>query len=177
MEPARVLVADPPWKFGDALPGPGRGAAKHYPCMTLAELQRFELPPLAEDCALFMWRVAAMQLDALQLAEAWGFRPHSELVWRKLTRWGKPWFGMGRIVRGSHETCLIAVRGRPLVKSRAVRSLFDAPAGVHSQKPTEFYEIVERLYDGPYTELFARRHRAGWQCLGNQLPANDNAQR
>jgi len=179
LEPARVLVADPPWKFGDALPGAGRGAAKHYPCMPLSELVHFPLPPLDRDCVLLLWRVSAMRMDALLLASAWGFKPHSELVWRKLTRNGNPWFGMGRIVRGAHESCLIAVRGRPLVRSHSVRSVFDAPVGAHSAKPDAFYELVERLYAGPYTELFARRQRAGWQCLGNQLdtaPANDNGQ-
>lgn len=169
MTPARVLVADPPWRFGDKLPGAGRGAVKHYPCMALPELVTFELPPLTDDCVLFLWRVSAMQMEALVLASAWGFKPHSELVWRKLTRHGRPWFGMGRIVRGAHETCLIAVRGRPVVKSRSVRSMFEAEVGRHSAKPEAFYSTVERLYDGPYTELFARAHRPGWQCLGNEL--------
>ena len=44
---------------------------------------------------------------------------------------------------------------------------------VHSQKPDEFYEIIERLYDGPYLELFARRPRAGWTSFGND-PALSN---
>jgi N6-adenosine-specific RNA methylase IME4 len=50
-----VLEADPPWKFGDNLPGKGRGAAKHYPCMTIDELRGFPLPPLADDAVLLLW--------------------------------------------------------------------------------------------------------------------------
>ena len=57
--PAGVLVADPPWRFNDKLPGKGRGAAKHYGCMGLDALANFELPPLQNDCYLLMWRVAA----------------------------------------------------------------------------------------------------------------------
>lgn len=165
-----VLEADPPWRFGDSLPGKGRGAAKHYRCLELSELLRFPLPPLADDAALFLWRVAAMQDEALQVVRAWGFKPKTEIVWQKMTRTGKKHFGMGRIVRASHEVCLVATRGRPVVMDRSVRSTFSAPVGRHSEKPAEFYDIVERLYDGPYVRLFARSQRPGWVSMGNEVP-------
>ena len=76
---------------------------------------------------------------------------------------------MGRTVRGSHETCLIAVRGKPPVLSKSIRSIFDAPVGKHSEKPEAFYEIVEQLSPGPYLELYARRQREGWTCLGDEV--------
>lgn len=166
-EPFRVLCADPPWRFGDALGR--RGAEANYPTLSIEEIHRFPLPPLADDAVLFLWRVAAMQLEALTVIRAWGFTAKSEIVWRKLTKNGKPHFGMGRYVRATHETCIIAVRGKPQLKSRSIRSMFEAPIGQHSEKPESFYTgIVEQLYDGPYVELFARRQRAGWTCLGNQ---------
>jgi N6-adenosine-specific RNA methylase IME4 len=166
----RVLLADPPWKFGDTLPGPGRGAGKHYACLSVAELCAFPLPPLADDCALLLWRVASMQQEALDVMRAWGFVLKTEIVWLKRTRTGKRCFGMGRTVRVEHETCLVGTRGRPPVRSHSVRSTFEAEASrTHSQKPAEFYGIVERLYDGPYVELFARRTRAGWTSLGNEF--------
>lgn len=170
---ARVLLADPPWKFGDALPGKGRGAAKHYACMTAAELARMPLPPIADDCLLMLWRVAAMQTEALAVMEAWGFELKSELVWRKLTKTGKHWFGMGRYVRAAHETCLLGVRGRVRVADRAVRSVFDAPVLEHSRKPDAIYGIAERLVPGgPYVELFARHAYPGWFQYGNELPTH-----
>ena len=81
------------------------------------------------------------------------------------------WFGMGRITRASHEVCLVATRGRPEVLDRSVRSLFSAvvPDRRHSAKPPEFYAIVERLFAGPYCELFAREVRPGWTQYGHQL--------
>lgn len=176
-EPARVLRVDPPWKFGDALPGATRGASKQYPCMTVWELSRFPLPPVADDCLLLFWRVAAMQREALEVVDAWGFTVKSEIVWRKLTQTGKPHFGMGRYVRAAHETCLVATRGRVKVGDRSVRSVFEAQVPiengkrVHSRKPDAIYEIAERLVPGgPYVELFSRRRREGWQCYGNELP-------
>lgn len=169
-ERARVLVADPPWLFGDKLPGKGRGASKHYQCLSQADLLSFRLPKLADDSVLFLWRVSSMQQEALDVVKAWGFTLKTELVWRKQTVTGKRHFGMGRILRAEHETCLIATRGRMAPKVRNVRSTFRAPVGRHSEKPERFFEIVEELFDGPYVELFARRHRAGWKCLGNELP-------
>lgn len=166
----RVLCADPPWKFGDKLPGAGRGAARNYPVMDVGAIARFPLPVLADDCLLFLWRVSAMQEEALFVARAWGFTIKSEIVWEKVTKHGKPHFGMGRYVRASHETALIGVRGRVKVNDRAVRSRFAAAVGEHSEKPEAFYDLVERLSPGPYVELFARRHRKGWRCLGDQLP-------
>lgn len=174
MAGARVLLADPPWLHGDQLPGPKRGATKHYPCLPTERLCAFELPPLDEDCILLMWRLASMQRDALAVCAAWGFRDHSELVWNKLTKTGKEWFGMGRIVRGSHETCLIGVRGRAsrIVENHSIRSSFSAQVRDHSEKPDRIYEIAEALVPGgPWVELFARRRRAGWEQYGNQLEA------
>ncbi len=175
--PARVLLADPPWSFGDKLPGNGRGAVKHYPCMSVQEIKRFALPRLADDCLLLMWRCAAMQVEALSVMQAWGFVPKSEIVWIKLTRGapakGEPkklHFGMGRYVRASHEVCLLGVRGRVEVDDHAVRSVFAAPVQEHSRKPDDIYAIAERLVPGgPYVELFGRRTRPGWTVLGNQL--------
>jgi N6-adenosine-specific RNA methylase IME4 len=132
--PFRLIVADPPWSFGDALPGKTRGAVKNYACMTLSDIMAYPLPPLAEDCMLLLWRVAAMQQEALLVANAWGFVPKAEIVWEKLTASGKPWFGMGRYVRAAHETCLLATRGKVKVLDRSVRSRFAAKVGRHSEK-------------------------------------------
>jgi N6-adenosine-specific RNA methylase IME4 len=189
--PARLIMADPPWAFADKLPGKKRGAVKHYPCMGLLALARFPLPPLADDCLLLMWRVAALQDEASAVMTAWGFTLKSEIVWVKLTApprcsyvgkcnsnrcplHGQPrqprklHFGMGRYVRASHETCLLGVRGRVQVADHAVRSVFAASVQEHSRKPDEIYDIAERLVPrGPYIELFARRTRRGWTCLGN----------
>lgn len=172
-----VLCADPPWKFGDKLPGETRGAEKQYPCVPVADICAMELPPLADDCVLFLWRVASMQQEALDVAFHWGFKVKTEIVWQKLTKNGLHHFGMGRTVRASHETCLVAHRGKPKLRDRSIRSTFSAPIPVgpdgkyiHSAKPECFYtDIVQRLYAGPYAEMFSRRTREGWTTYGNQV--------
>jgi N6-adenosine-specific RNA methylase IME4 len=183
----RVVVADCPWQFGDKLPGPGRGAAKHYDTMSASELARLVLPNIADDAHLFFWRVASMQDEALAVIDAWGFTVKSELVWCKRTKNGLRHFGMGRHVRLEHEVCLIATRGKGAgILDRSMRSIFhtyayldndgggsfDACVGEHSKKPDEFYNIVEMLCPGPRVELFARETRQGWTTLGNQVEEN-----
>lgn len=187
-----VLAADPPWSFGDKLPGAARGAEKNYSVMSVEDMCRLQLPELAPDAYLFLWRVSSQVEEAYRVVRAWGFVPKSEIVWEKLTPSGKPWFGMGRHVRASHETAIVAVRGRPKPISRSIRSRFAAPVPtrprpaitpatrgawktghyVHSAKPEAFYDLIEQLAAGPYCELFARRQRPGWTCLGDQMPSS-----
>lgn len=87
---------------------------------------------------------------------------------------------MGRTLRAEHEACLIATRGTPEVLSHSTRSTFitdldlaglSAEVGRHSEKPEEFYQIVQSLFAGPYLELFARKPRLGWTCIGNEVSA------
>jgi N6-adenosine-specific RNA methylase IME4 len=173
----RMLVADPPWKFGDKLPGAKRGAANNYACLSVEEIEGFPLragvpwPHMLTDSILLLWRVASMQEEALRVVRAWGFVLKSELVWCKQTPAGKPWFGMGRYVRNAHETCLIACRGKgaSLIRDHSIRSTFAAPVGAHSSKPDAFYAIAERLCEGPRLELFARVRRPGWTQHGAEL--------
>jgi N6-adenosine-specific RNA methylase IME4 len=165
----RVILADPPWSFGDKLPGASRGAEKNYGVLSLDQIRKFPLPPMLPDALLLLWRVSSQVEEAYSVVRAWGFEPKSEIVWRKMTASGKEHFGMGRYVRAAHETCIVARRGRFKPACLSIRSVFEAPTGEHSEKPEAFYELVERLTPGPYAELFARRSRAGWTQWGNEL--------
>jgi N6-adenosine-specific RNA methylase IME4 len=49
-----------------------------------------------------------------------------------------------------------------------------APRREHSRKPDEMYGYIERLADGPYLEMFARRSRPGWDAWGTQAGLFDN---
>ena len=197
--PARILAADPPWRYDDPLPGPSRGAARHYETMTMPELQAFKLPPIAPEAWLFLWYTTAFKREAELLVDAWGFDPTgAELTWVKTTRdapfvldplarlgggasggFANLAFGMGRTVRNCDERCIIARRGRPRPASRSVRSVFFAPQPRHptsgkiwhSAKPDRFYQLAEELAgEGPRVELFARTARPGWQALGLEAP-------
>lgn len=169
----RCIVADPPWRFNDTRGA--RGAAAKYRTLSLEQIKwHSDYRPIVtapRHAFLFLWRVASMQAEAIELAHAWGFHVKSEIVWEKTTVNDLDHFGMGSYVRAAHETCLICVRGKVTVKNHSTRSRFRAPVGRHSEKPARFFEIVERLVGGPYIELFSRQQRPGWLCLGRPKPA------
>jgi N6-adenosine-specific RNA methylase IME4 len=184
----KVVVADPPWPFSDKLPGPKRGAEAHYRTMKIPDICNYmrdvveSTHPIAKRSILFMWGVSAMQQELQQVVSAWGYTVKSEIIWvktqeqsaqeRLVHKMPTIAFGMGRYVRLCHERCVIAVRGagaQQIIKDHSTRSVFFAPRGKHSAKPDAFYRLVEQLTDGPYIELFARRHQPGWTCTGDQV--------
>lgn len=114
------------------------------------------------------------QLLAIARSMRSGKAAESEAVERLLDRARKLSFSMGRTFRMSHETCLVGRRGRPERLSKSERSVLFAPVRGHSQKPEEFFEKVERIFPGPYLELFSGGHRRpGWTCLGDAHEAPD----
>jgi N6-adenosine-specific RNA methylase IME4 len=176
MGPFSVVVADPPWTFGDALGK--RGAAANYDLLTQPQIESYagDIGLVTDrDALLFMWRVSSQPEEATRTCRAWGFTPKSEIIWVKTTASDDPKlaFGMGRYVRMSHETCIIAAKGSAsrLIENKGVRSVIIAPRGEHSAKPDAFYETVESLVGSSarIVEFFARRRRDGWTCVGNEL--------
>lgn len=87
--------------------------------------------------------------------------------------------GMGALTRGVAEYLILATRGNytRYVKSHSENGLllgYDdavivAPKRRHSQKPDAQYGLLERLFQGPRLELFARGRRPGWKSWGNQV--------
>lgn len=163
----RVIYADPPWLYGDRPPS-GSGAQQHYPGMTIEALCK--LPVAAHslpDAVLFLWTTAPMILEnpgPREVIEAWGFKPKTGIVWDKVRH------GFGHYVEVRHEHLIIATRGscvpdRPTPMFPSVQ--VERRSDVHSEKPASFRTMIERLYDGPYLELFARQPVAGWSCFGN----------
>jgi N6-adenosine-specific RNA methylase IME4 len=47
------------------------------------------------------------------------------------------------------------------------------PRRQHSQKPDRIRADVQRLYSGPYLEMFARSSAPGWDVWGNQTSLLD----
>jgi len=148
---------------------------RQYATLGDLALARYPLPPIAADALLFFWQVSAKPQSALDVVRAWGFEVKTQIAWVKTTSGGKLHFGMGRILRGAHETCLVAARGRyaPHVLDKTIRTVLIAPVGKHSEKPDAFYDLVERIYPGPRCELFARTHREGWVSYGLELEGGE----
>ncbi len=82
-------------------------------------------------------------------------------------------FGMGRTFRQTHEICLIGTRGKiyTKLKDKSQRSvLFDVNLK-HSAKPEGLQDRLELMFpDTKKLEMFARRKRYSWSCVGNECP-------
>jgi N6-adenosine-specific RNA methylase IME4 len=83
-------------------------------------------------------------------------------------------FGLGRLFRQSHEIVLIGTKGKIYNKlnNKAQRSVHFYPATKHSTKPELLQDMLEIMFSGSdikKLEMFARRERPGWTCLGNEV--------
>ena len=167
----RAILCDPPWSFTlFSSKGEEKSPQKHYGCMSQSELRALPVGQLAApDCLMIMWATFPMIADALALMSAWGFTYKTGGAWAKQSSTGKKWsFGTGYVLRSAAEPFLIGTIGRPQYKSKSVRNLIVAPVRDHSRKPDLIHDMVEKLVDGPYLELFARTERPGWTVFGNE---------
>lgn len=170
-----TITLDPPWNER----GGGkicRGAQRHYPLVkTNAEMIEVAkgsgYPALMRDDAhCWLWVTNNFLKDGIELLEAIGFRYVTNMVWVK------PSFGIGQYFRGQHELCLFGVKGKGWDackggrddRARDIPSVLHAPKREHSQKPEEFFDLVEARSEGPYVELFSRSPRDGWTAWGNE---------
>jgi N6-adenosine-specific RNA methylase IME4 len=167
--PYGVIVSDPPWPYEVRSEDPSHRGTTPYPQMSLTQICELPIASIAApDSILWLWTTNYHMLNgARDVLDAWGFIPVTILTW------GKDCYGLGQRLRGQTEHCIFATRGKPLVQLTDQSTLLLAPARAHSQKPVEFYDLVESLCPAPrYCELFSRyRHNDRWDCHGDQAPA------
>ena len=173
----RVMQADPPWPARNQGNRASPRHQGHYGPMSIDQIMGMGAlvqGVMRRRSALFLWAPAIIVLDdgASSVCRAWGFEPKQIIPWVKTTNDGaRPRIGMGNYTRVCAEYLILAVRGKgPTVLDRSVPGVIEAPRGRHSAKPDEGYELIERLFAGPYIELFARRRYSDkWECWGDQL--------
>lgn len=171
----RTIVADPPWtptlggSWG-ARVDKGR-PQRFYDLMTLDDIKALPVPA-APQAHLYLWCLAQHIDWGFDTARAWGFEPVITLTW------AKPGLGVGRW-RCNTEHVVVARKGsrhgNPFgqggrTAQATAGTAFTWPRRKHSQKPDEFYEMVERLSPGPRLDMFARRERLDWDAWGNEAP-------
>lgn len=159
----QTIVIDPPWDWEDEGDVNQFGRAKpDYHTMPIEEIEALPVGKIAGDnCHLYLWVTNRSLPKAFRLIEAWGFRYITCLTWVK------PSIGMGNYFRGSTEQVLFCVKGSQPLKRKDVGTHFEAPRGQrHSQKPEEFYKLVESCSYAPYIDIFGRAGRDGWSVWG-----------
>lgn len=164
-----VIYADPPWRYEHSRTD-NRQIENHYPTMDLAQICALPVSDVAApDAVLFLWATSPKLAESMQVIEAWGFTYRTCMVWDKEV------IGMGYYARQQHELLLIATRGNlptPKPANRPPSVVQVRRSTKHSEKPAEFYTLIESMYpEYARIELFARNARQGWAVWGNQ--AND----
>ncbi|WP_414455018.1 MT-A70 family methyltransferase [Enterobacter quasiroggenkampii] len=191
-----LICADPAWEYGNTV---SNGAAtNHYGTMKLIDMKRLPVWDLAaDDAVLAMWFTGTHTREAIELAEAWGFkvRTMKGFTWGKFNPLAEQHINKtlqdggledfydfldllnvqtrmngGNYTRANTEDMLIATRGNGLVRQCAsIKQVIYSPLGEHSQKPAEARFRLEKLYgDVPRIELFSRCGAPGWDHWGNQ---------
>jgi N6-adenosine-specific RNA methylase IME4 len=125
-----------------------------------------------KDCTLFLWVPSCHLPKAFAVLEAWSFRYATTYVWHKQG------YSYGHYGSIDHELCVIGGKGKatptcdPKITAR-ISSVQSIPKTRHSEKPVQYYEIIERLYpDRRYLELFARNtepRKKKWTYWGNEV--------
>lgn len=91
-------------------------------------------------------------------------------------------FGMGRLFRNTHEIVLVGTRGQVYDKleNKSQRSVFLGSPGKHSAKPEALQNSLDTMFPSTHAnnlnklEMFARRPRMGWVCVGNECPGSED---
>jgi N6-adenosine-specific RNA methylase IME4 len=194
----RTLVADPPWPMpetGETRRGPtdSRGVytaksgrtvdgawwGRHrgetiklpYETMTVPEISALPVGDIAEqDAHLYVWTTNRFLEATYEIVRNWGFRPAQLLTWCKPPMG----VGFGGAFTTTTEFVLFARRGSlPHIRRQdsswwCWSRPYENGHIAHSAKPEHFLDLVEQVSPGPYVELFARRHRLGWDVWGNE---------
>lgn len=78
---------------------------------------------------------------------------------------------MGRLFRQTHEVALVGVKGKIYNKlqDKSQRSVHFGFNGKHSAKPEHAQDFLDKMFpSGNKIEIFARRQKTNWTCLGNE---------
>jgi N6-adenosine-specific RNA methylase IME4 len=176
-----LIIIDASWSFSDKLKQSNvkRGAADHYDLMSNKDIINLDVKSIAaDDAVLALWVPCSLLQEGLDAMKSYGFKQKQMVVWVKTKKAAKELdnclsFGMGNIYRQTHEIALIGTRGKvsKYIKNRSQRSVFFGLNEKHSKKPESLHESLELIFPeftDKAIELFARRNRPGWICVGNQ---------
>jgi N6-adenosine-specific RNA methylase IME4 len=197
---ANIICADCPWPFSDKLTmsKTKRGAKSQYKTMSIKDIKALPVKDIAaDDAVLVLWCPSSLLPEGLEVMKDWGFNFKQTHIWVKTK---KPKikalvksipnildfhsfiefinsflnFGMGRLFRNTHEIALIGTRGKiyKYLEDKSQRSVHLFPSMKHSKKPELLQDMLDKMFPSSTlkVEMFARRSRSGWICIGNEAP-------
>lgn len=171
MRKYRTILADPPWNqkmSGKYHTRSHRNKSLNYDTMTLEEIKKLPVSDFAEEgCHLWLWATNQFLRQAFEVMESWGFKYLSLITWVKPSGCGN-WFvsRTQHLLFGYKDKCQFnKARYKPTVLHTNIPKK-------HSEKPEEFYELIESISDDKKLELFAREKKEGWDVWGNEVDSD-----
>ncbi len=178
----RLIVVDPPWSYSLRESDATHRGRCPYPSMSDEQILSLPIGAIAHsDSYLLLWVTNTHSPLGHQCLSRWGFTQKTIFTWVKTTKASteenpKASIGLGHYGRNCTEHFLVATKGNP--GSFTTHGLTDIPNVIfaprlkHSEKPSEFWTIANRLGNelgGTKTELFARSKRFGWDSWGLEV--------
>lgn len=169
----KIIYADPPWSYKAKNPTckiekqPKTCSVNYYySTMSLNDIKDLPINNISgNDCILFLWATTPLIQEALEVMKSWGFKYKTMITWEKTNK-----DCMGYWFRVCTEHLLVGVKGNITAFRSMQRTLYSCPRLKHSQKPSFFRSLINKIYEGNKIELFARERVEGWDCWGNEVP-------
>ncbi|MGH8553409.1 MAG: MT-A70 family methyltransferase, partial [Methylococcales bacterium] len=149
--PFRCIVIDPPWPIEKIMMDrrPSEKSEMDYATMSLDKITELPINRLAapDGTHVYLWVTHKFLPTGLALFESWGIRYECVLTWIKPTAQPLWW-------RNLTEHVLFGKIGSlaPLVKGSP--TCFNAPQQRHSHKPTEFFDMANKISPEPRLTMF-----------------------
>lgn len=180
MRSYQIIYTDPPWnqKKGNVRKcRPNQDKELDYATMATDDIAEFHKPyfdAAEEKHNVFMWTIDKYLHETEEMMRSLGYALHARFIWDKCNGVA-PAF----TVRFSHEYLLwFYKKGSMLMPRKETRgkymTVLREPSTTHSTKPDCAFAMIEDMFpSASKIELFARRRRAGWDAVGDQLAASD----